>query len=153
MCSVLILTLFAAITSLFLIPLQEAEASHISINWKYRNWSNVEVKVKNSGSSTATNVYVWVAWDKDEKNKVWTQKKYGPISVKPGWTQTVTLYLDKPPIGKWAKFKVAVWGDNINTVRDSADKWVKRGGSTSDKPVVKDYAYWDKVCKKQFGPN
>jgi len=149
--SFLILTLFAASSSAFLLPNQDAEASHISIKWKYRNWTDVEVKITNSGKSTAKNMYVWVAWDKDEKNKNWEQKKYGPSSLKPGYTKTVTMHLDKPPVGEWTRFRVSVWGDNFNTVKDYADKWIKRGSSTGGDPPYGSDAYWDKVCKEKYG--
>ena len=145
--SFLILTLFAAGSSLLLLPIQDAEASHISFKWTYNNWTDVEVKITNSGSETARNMYVYVFWATDyDPDRVWEDKKYGPTSVSPGFTKTVTMYLDRPPLSEWTRFGVSVWGDNFDTV-DSYGDWVKRESSTTSTTD------WDTWCKNRYGSN
>jgi len=118
-------------SSNFIPEAEAASSTYITINWKYNNWKYFEVKVENEGNATAKNMYIWVAWDKDEKNKVWEQKKYGPFTLKPGWWKTVNLTLDKPPGAQWTRSLVSVWGSNVNTI-DSYGDWTKRtcGGGT-----------------------
>jgi len=146
--SFLILTLFAAGSSLLLLPIQDAEASHIQFKWTYNNWTDVEVKITNSGSETARNMYVYVFWETDyDPDRVWEDKKYGPTSLSPGFTKTVTMYLDKPPLNEWTKFGVSVWGDNFDTV-DSYGDWVKRTSTSTSNTTSTN---WDQWCKNKYG--
>ena len=113
-------------SSNFFLPEAEAASSpYITFNWKSKSWKYFEVKVENKGNTSAKNMYIWVAWDKNEKNKVWDQKKYGPFTLKPGWWRTVNLTIDKPPGGEWTRQLVSVWGSNVSTL-DSKGDWTKR---------------------------
>lgn len=128
LCLILIITLVIpySASSLMMRPVEAYSTISSSWNYQFSDLPTINLNIRNSGDTSVTNMYVWVAWDAtwdDGPNKVWSQQKVGPFLLKANSVKTITFSLPMPPMGKHNRFVVKYWGDNLRASEHDDTQW------------------------------